>query len=98
MLQKTVGFSGFGSKILSVKNKKDMRTINNVQDKSRSAVLAKVKFDPRKLMEQAIEVMQQSVPQPREHSNTCPPIATFAHGVVQKLLEPDNGTRRKGIA
>ncbi len=58
----------------------------------------KTKFEPRELMEKAIEVMRQSVPESREHRNACPPIATFAHGVVQKLLEPDNGTRRKGIA
>ena len=59
---------------------------------------AKTKFEPRKLMEQAIEVMRQSVPEPREHNNTGLPIETFAHGVVQKLLDPDNGTRRKSIA
>ncbi len=58
---------------------------------------AKMKFAPRKLMEQAIEVMRKSVPEPREHSNTCLPIETFAHGVVQKLLEPDNGAKRKGM-
>lgn len=44
-----------------------------------------------------IEVMCQFVPEPREHRNVCPPIAIFAHGVAQKLLEPDNGTRWKGI-
>ena len=58
----------------------------------------KTKFEPRKLMEQAIEVMRESVYEPRTDRNACPPIATFAHGVVQKLLKPDNGTRRKGIA
>jgi hypothetical protein len=57
----------------------------------------KTKFEPRKLMEQAIKVMRQSVPKPHEQSNACPPNATFAHGVVQKLLEPDNGARRKGM-
>ena len=57
----------------------------------------KTRFDPRKLMELSIEAMCQFVPEPREYSNACPPIATFAHGVVQKLLEPDNRTRRKSI-
>ena len=57
----------------------------------------KTKFEPRELMEQAIEVMRQSVSEPHEHSNTCLPIATLAHGVVQKSLEPDNGAKRKGM-
>jgi hypothetical protein len=50
-----------------------------------------------KIIELAIEVMRQSVPGLREHSNGCPPIATFAHGVVQKLLKPDNCARQKGM-
>jgi len=55
------------------------------------------KFDSGKPMKQAIEVMRQSVPEPREHNNMCLPIATFAHGVVQKLLDPDNSAKRKGM-
>jgi len=39
-------------------------------------------FEPRKLMEQAIEVMHQFVPELRTDGNACPPIAIFAHGVV----------------
>ena len=33
----------------------------------------------------------------RKDGKACTPIATFAHGVVQKLLKPDNGARRKGM-
>ena len=57
----------------------------------------KTKYEPRKLMEQAIEVMRQSIHEPRTDGKACLPIATFAHGVVQKLLKPDNGARRKGM-
>ena len=57
----------------------------------------KTKFEPRKLMEQAIDVIRQFAPEPREHSYACTPIATFAHGVVQKSLEPDKAARPKGM-
>jgi len=65
----------------------------------------KTKYEPRKLMEQAIEVMRQSVHELRTDGIVagsyadakCPPIETFAHSVVQKLLELDDGARRKGM-
>jgi len=55
------------------------------------------KFDSGKPMKQAIDMMRQSVPDPREHSNKCLPIAILAHGVVQKLLDPDDSAKRKGM-
>lgn len=63
----------------------------------------KTKFIPRKLMEQAIEVMRESIHEPRTDGIVagsyadprCPPMAIFAHGVVQKSLEPDNGAARR---
>ena len=53
--------------------------------------------EPRELMELNIEMMRESVNEPRNDSNACPPIATFAHRVVQKLLNLDNGARWKGV-
>jgi len=65
----------------------------------------KTKIQPRKLMEQAIEVIREFVHEPQTDGIVAgsyadakrPPISTFAHSVVQKLLKPDNGARRKGM-
>jgi len=58
----------------------------------------KTKFEPCKLMELAIKEIGESFYKPRIDRNARTSITTFAHCVVQKLLEPDNGTRQKGIA
>ena len=55
------------------------------------------KCKPGNLTEQAIEVMRQSIPEPGVDGKACPPIAPFAHCLVQKLLKPDNGPRPKGM-
>lgn len=49
----------------------------------------KGQLEPRKLMEMAIEVMRQSVPEPRSDGKASPAIVIFAQRTVQKSPEPD---------
>jgi len=48
----------------------------------------KLSFDPRKLMEQAIEVMRQSVHEPRKDGKASPLVGAVLHkpdGTVEKF-------------
>lgn len=49
----------------------------------------KSKYDPRKLMEMAIEIMWQSVPEPRTDGMTSPTRVIFAQCAALKSPEPD---------
>ncbi|TRZ89262.1 hypothetical protein D4R89_06330 [bacterium] len=49
----------------------------------------KAKLTPRKLMELAIEVMRQSVPEPRNDGEASPISVIFAQCAVHKSPEPD---------
>ena len=50
----------------------------------------KKKLDSRKFMELAIEVMRQSVPEPRDDGKASPLIMIYAQRIVQKSLKPDS--------
>jgi hypothetical protein len=49
----------------------------------------KAKLTPRKLMEMAIEVMRQSVPELRPDGKASPTSVIFAQCAVHKSPEPD---------
>ena len=74
-----------------------MRFLHTVLCKSRSyrtcyfeAEMKKERrHTPRELMEMTIEVMQQSVPEPRIDGKASPLIVIFAQHAEQKSSEPD---------